>query len=220
MWMQCFFSGLAILTVFTHSALAASCEISVEGEVAFSGECYVQDLGAGDFSFRSSDGSAYAITSGIGSGMAVGEASFDYAGRRFEGSIGSLYPGGDAQRDGCWGNRSVDICVFSDAERDNAGSANGDGISSDRPFSMAEIQRDFSRLSSEDLVLIQSLLQRYGLYQSRVDGLWGAGTAQALYDAQANFAEGGWRIGDDEPGEVPASYVDFVYGKAVFAAYD
>lgn len=102
----------------------------------------------------------------------------------------------------------------------NSGWSQESLLTGDRPFGMEEIQKDFSSLSREDLVLVQSLLQQYGFYEYTIDGLWGPGTAQALYEAQTFFAEAGWKIGDGPEENVPTSYVAFVLGKAAFAAYD
>jgi hypothetical protein len=88
------------------------------------------------------------------------------------------------------------------------------------PFTMAAIQRDFSGLPSEELALIQSMLRSYGVYKSQIDGLWGAGTAQALYDLQGIFVENGWRVGDEPSGGIPESYLDFVSGAAAYSAFD
>lgn len=97
------------------------------------------------------------------------------------------------------------------------GSAN---TTSQTPFTTDVIQRDFSGLPSEELALIQSMLRSYGVYQSQIDGLWGAGTAQALYDLQGIFVENGWRVGDQPSEGIPESYVDFVIGAAAYSAFD
>lgn len=103
-----FSSSLVATTVL---AASGTCEIGIEGALAYQGTCEITHKQNGDFSFSAEGGKVYAEARGL-SGNAEGTARFKIGGRNHDGSIGALYEGGYSKREGCWGNRSIEICAF------------------------------------------------------------------------------------------------------------